>query len=288
MDNQDLISRFNRGLRCSFHRFPLIIAFISLIGSAFCYEVATAPYSFMRSHWNFFCFQGMAFGLCAFWIFLGMALICRYSLAMSHHQRPQIQKVMASLPALAKSAISVCFVFVVGSFALWIALGVKHYLIQVTHLGLAVSILFAWLPFVLFLLLKLAPLLIGALLFLVVPIIAVQQMPIYRALVQVIVLFKKQPVPTILCVISGTLPLILTAWLISSLQKHTMVYLGGDDPYWVISMRKLVLAITSTFFMAPAVSILSCLGFESIQWLQKITDGFEEAVKKNARDYKGF
>lgn len=287
MDNQDVIARFNRGLKCALHRFPLLVAFFSLVASAFCYQIATAPYAFMRTHWHFYGLQTIALGVGAFWIFLGMALICRYCLALSQHQRPQPQKMMESLVSLAKSAGNVCLVFVISAFGIWLALGIKHYLLQVPHLGTLVSIFLAWLPFVLLLVLKVAPLVIGAFLYLLVPLVAVQKMSLYRAWVHMGCILKRQPLPALLCVISGTLPLILAAWLVSSLQKHTMVYLGSDDPSWVMSMRRLVLAFTSTFVMAPAVSILSCWGFESVQVLQKMIEAPQETARENAREYKG-
>jgi hypothetical protein len=149
----------------------------------------------------------------------------------------------------------------------------------VPHLGTLVSILFAWLPFALLLLLKLSPLLIGALLYLLVPLVATQNMPIYRAMAHMGSLFSKQPVQTLLCIMSGTMPFILAAWLVSSLQKHTMVYLGADDPVWVMSMRRFVLGFASTVVMVPAVSILSSWGFESVNWLQSLQENKRDSSR---------
>lgn len=283
MDNNDILNRFNRGFKCAFQRFPLWVAALSLLASAFCYQLATVPYAFLRSQWDFYSFQSIAIGLAAFWIFLGMALICRYCQAISQYQRPEPKKILASLPHLVKEALKVCLACVAIAFVMWLALSFKHLVLQIPHIGTFISILFAWLPFALLLLLKLSPLLIGALLYLLVPLISTQNMAIYRALAHVAALFSRQPVQTILCVLSGTIPLVLAAWLVSSLQKHTMTYLGYDDAAWVISMRRLVLVFASTFVMVPAVSLLSSWGFESTQWLQRQPENLNDQKRDSHR-----
>lgn len=260
---------FNRGLKLALCRFALLIAFFALVASGASYVFVASFYEFLDSHWHFIAIRGVAIATATFWIFLGVCLIARFCHAHIHYQRLNSISLLRSSPTLVKEGFYLCAVFAVASIGAWLALLSKHGLLQVPVLGLAASILLAWLPFFVMLMLKLFPVVLAAVLYLVVPQISIQGHSLKHSCLRMILFWKRMPLETLLYTLAGLAPLALAAWLVGSLQKHTLGYLGYDDALWVVTMRKFVLSFASAGVLAPAVSLFAAWGVESISILEQ-------------------
>lgn len=269
MKSLSILTRFNRGLHSAFRKFPMIISFITLVVIALSYQLILTPYSLLPSHWNYTGLQGLALAFAAFWLFGALAINARYFDAIHEHQRLSVKLLVQGSAALSRASLGIASFFIMGALVGWIALALKHVFLQIPYLGIALSILFAWLPFALFLLFKLLPFAFAALLYLLVPILSLHHLPLKTAAIRVMYLWRRRPIESILCTLAGLAPLIISAWLVSSLQRHTLIYLGSEDPVFIQALRRMVLAVSAAALMSPAISLLSAWGLESLQWLEQ-------------------
>jgi hypothetical protein len=261
---------FNRGLKLSLNRFVWLSSFLALLASGISYTLTISLDRLLTMNWHFIAVQGLAITTATFWIFLGVCFVVRFCHARIAHQSSH-NIFLRAMPTLVKSAFKLSYIFAIACGGLWGLLIIKYFLLQLPYVGPFFSIFLAWLPLLVILVLKIAPWLLGAILYLVVPMIAVQGQPLKHSCLRWLNFWKSKPLETLLCTIIGLAPLIFAAWVVGSLQRHTIDYLASNDGQIVEIMRDLIVSLASAALMAPALSLFAAWGLESLFILETST-----------------